>query len=146
RQQSNVVMVWPVHLVEVFGDDRGSRNRRMPLVEQHRCGSGRIDRQKIRPALPGSLLDQASIQPGFAECKPPEPGMRTERMVKEGEHAFADIEFNLPFPRAKRPVGDSPPSRGSELGCPARPKACASSHARTARSEPCCRPISLPER
>ena len=49
---------------------------------------GVTDIQKIRPALPGALLDQADLQPVFAERKPHEPGMRTERMVEQGEHAI----------------------------------------------------------
>ncbi len=49
-------------LVEIFGDDRGLRNRRTAFLQQHRGGPGWIEHEEFGPPLPRSLLDQASAQ------------------------------------------------------------------------------------
>ena len=50
------------------------------------------------PALPGALLDQARLQPVFAERETDKTRQRTKRLVEQGQHAV---------PRESRPGGAS---------------------------------------
>src|SRR4029077_13964278 len=72
---------------ELLGTGAAARERRLTLFEQHRCGAGWIEREKLPPALPDPLLDEAHVaDPMLGECKPDEAGMRTKRLVDERQH------------------------------------------------------------
>ena len=74
-------------LVEIFGDDGGAGNRRRTLFDQNRRGSRRIELEKFRTPLPHPFLDQPRRLTVLFEHKPHEAGMRTDRMMKQRQHA-----------------------------------------------------------
>ena len=75
-----------IGLVQIFGDDRRARNRRLAVQHHHRRGARRIHRQKRLVAIPDPFLDEFGFQPVLAECEADETGMRTEGVMEKGNH------------------------------------------------------------
>ena len=73
-------------LVEVFGDHRGARHRRMALLDQHRRGGGGVQFEKRLAALPHPLLDQAALQPVLSQRQPDEARVRAECVLQQRQH------------------------------------------------------------
>ncbi len=79
----------PMRLVEIFGDDGRPRNRRHAFFDQDRGRSRGIEREKFLAPLPDPLLDEPRRQAELLEDEPHGTGMRTERMMKQRQHAIA---------------------------------------------------------
>src|SRR5215217_1311438 len=72
--------------LEVFGDDRGARHRRMALLDQHRRLAFGIERQEFLAPFPHALLDEPWWDAELAQREPHEARMRTERVMKQCDH------------------------------------------------------------
>src|SRR5215510_4084429 len=81
-------------LVEIFRNDRGARYRRTSPFQQHRRRTRRIERQKLFPSLPRALFDKRGIESVLNYRDADEPGVRTERMMEQGEHRVAGYDEN----------------------------------------------------
>src|SRR4029450_7099636 len=90
RQEAPVAELAAAGLIQIFGDDGGAGNGRLAFLHQHRRRTGRVEREKFLPPLPYRLLHQARRQPVLAQRQSGEPRVRTERMMEQGEHAWAN--------------------------------------------------------
>src|SRR5215208_4200229 len=94
-QQPPLAGLGAVGLVEVFGDDRGARHRRMALLDQHRRLAFGIERQEFLAPFPHALLDEPWRDAELAQREPHEARMRTERVMKQCDHGPAAIRLPL---------------------------------------------------
>src|SRR5580704_10001657 len=80
-------------LVEVFGDDRGSRYWRHAFFHQDRRGSRGIKPEEFLAPLPRALFDQARRRAKLLEDQPHEAGMRAGEMMKQCQHTVGHEQF-----------------------------------------------------
>ena len=113
RQQPALAELGAARLVEIFGDDRGARHRRMAFLDQHRRRAGRIEREEFVAALPYPLLDEPRRDAVLAEREPDEAGMRTERMMEQRQHSCA-LDHPLPASPLSR-LGTTLRTRGARV-------------------------------
>jgi hypothetical protein len=74
-------------LVDIFGNDSGAGDRGLAFVDQYRRRGRWIEREKAFPAFPGALFHQPQLETVFAQHQADESRMRTERVMKQREHA-----------------------------------------------------------
>jgi glutathione S-transferase len=81
----------PARLVEVFGDYRGARHRRVAFFDQHRGGGGGIELKKRLTALPNPLFDQAAFESMLGQRQPDKARVRAECVLQQRQHeVFVD--------------------------------------------------------
>src|ERR1700732_1718700 len=90
RQQPALGHGGALGLIEIFGDDAGARDCRLPFGDQHRRRARWVQREKRLAPFPGPLFHQTQVQTVFAENEANKARMRAEWVMKQREHEALD--------------------------------------------------------
>jgi hypothetical protein len=89
RHQAALARHDAARLVEIFGDRMGAAERNARLGDEDGNGPGRVHRQKLLPAFPGTFFVQLRLNAIFGEQQADEPARRRHGHMVENHLGLA---------------------------------------------------------